>query len=137
MTRNMTTTVSPAVLTTAFYAFCDTHRPVYLAYAAARLEPEDAHLAVACLFDLIASNWSEIVKTPHPAAWAWRQHTHTVARRSGRPTTAADDAALLHERLGLSVDQIATVTGTEPAAVTALLAAARRRRPEHSTATSR
>ncbi|MFJ5850779.1 hypothetical protein [Streptomyces sp. NPDC092903] len=58
--------------------------------------------------------------------WAWKQHTHTVARRSGHTLTAAEDASLLHDQLLLSVDQIATLTGTEPVAVTALLAAARR-----------
>ncbi|MGP3990827.1 hypothetical protein [Streptomyces sp. 3N207] len=122
----MKPTVSPTVLTNAFYAFYDLHRPIYHAYASSRLMPEEAQVAVAHLFDLVASNWSDIVKKPRPAAWAWQRHTHAVAQRTGRALTAADDAVLLHEQLRLSIDQIATVTGTEPATVTALLAAARR-----------
>ncbi len=124
----MKPTVSPTVLTNAFYAFYDLHRPIYHAYATSRLMPEEAQVAVAHLFGLLASNWSDIVKKPCPAAWAWQRHAHSVAQRTGRPHTAADDAVLLHEQLRLSIDQIATVTGTEPATVTALLAAAHRDR---------
>ncbi|WP_405807815.1 hypothetical protein [Streptomyces sp. NBC_01187] len=124
----MKTSVSPAVLTTAFYAFYDLHRPVYHAYAAFHLTPEEAQVAVAHLFDLVASNWSTVVAKPCPAAWAWRRHTRAVAQRSGHPRTAADDAALLHEYLRLSIEKIAFVTGTERATVTALLATSRRRR---------
>ncbi|MEY9484239.1 hypothetical protein RKD26_000033 [Streptomyces calvus] len=52
----------------------------------------------------------------------------TVARRSGRATTLAEDAALLHEDPMPSIGRIAAVTGTEPATVTALLTVARRGR---------
>lgn len=52
----------------------------------------------------------------------------TVARRSGRATTPAEDAALLHEDPMPSIGRIAPVTGTEPATGTALLTAARRGR---------
>ncbi|MEV6938685.1 hypothetical protein AB0N19_30780 [Streptomyces sp. NPDC051132] len=118
------------VLTTAFYAFYDLHRPAYHAYAAARLPQEEAQLSVAQLFDLVASNWTWIMTRQCPSAWAWQEHTRAVARRCGRTSTPAEDAALLHDDLRLSIDRIATVTGTDPARVTALLAAARRtRRP--------
>lgn len=123
----MKPTVSP-MLTHAFFAFYDTHRPVYLAYAASRLPPEEAHLAVARLFDLLASNWSTVVKAPHPAAWAWKQHTHVVAQRSGHASTPAEDVALLHEQLRLNIDQIATATGTDTATVISLLKATTRSR---------
>ncbi|MEV0749783.1 hypothetical protein AB0I75_32020 [Streptomyces sp. NPDC050273] len=116
----------PAVLINAFYAFYDLHRPAYRAYAAACLAPEEAQLAVSHVFDLVASNWTTVVCEPDPAAWAWERHTQTVARRSGRRLTAAEEALLLHEGLRLSIEKIATVTGTEPAAVSTLLAAARR-----------
>ncbi|MFJ3594722.1 MULTISPECIES: hypothetical protein [unclassified Streptomyces] len=117
---------SLTVLTTAFYAFYDLHCPVYRAYAQAHLPPEEAQIAVSHLFNLVADNWTTVVSQRHPSEWAWKQHTHTVARRSGHTLTAAEDASLLYDQLLLTVAQIATVTGTEPAAVTALLAAARR-----------
>ncbi|MYS33724.1 hypothetical protein K388_07251 [Streptomyces sp. KhCrAH-43] len=117
---------APAVLTNSFYAFYDLHRPAYRDYARARLTPEEAQVAVSHLFDLVASHWSTIVCEPDPAAWAWERHTRTIARRSGRALTPAEEALLLHEKLRLSIDRIATVTGNEPAAVTTLLAAARR-----------
>ncbi|MFB7852682.1 hypothetical protein ACFC34_37495 [Streptomyces sp. NPDC056053] len=131
------------VLTHAFYAFYDLHRPAYHAYAAARLSPEEAQIAVTHLFDLVAGNWTAIVAERRPSAWAWNTHTRTVARRTGRTFTAAEDASLLHDQLRLSIGQIATVTGTEPATVTALLATARRTarttttRPRPRTTTSR
>ncbi|MBT2409620.1 hypothetical protein J7I94_03460 [Streptomyces sp. ISL-12] len=119
---------APTLLTTAFYAFCDLHRPAYHAYAAARLPLEEARLSVTQLFDLIASNWTRIMAEQHPSAWAWSEHTRAVARRAGRAPTPAEDTALLHDELRLSIDRIATITGTDPARVTALLAAARRTR---------
>lgn len=121
-------TAPPAVLATAFYAFYDLHRPAYRAYAASRLTSEEAQIAVSHLFGLVASNWTTVVSQRHPSAWAWEQHTRAVARRSGRTLTAIENAALLHDELLLSIDQIATVTGTEPATVSTLLAAARRAR---------
>ncbi|MEE1735154.1 hypothetical protein PUR49_01130 [Streptomyces sp. BE147] len=114
----------PAVLTNSFYAFYDLHRPAYHAYAAAHLSPEEARIAVSHLFDLIAGNWTSIASERDPSAWAWEQHTRTIARRSGRTPTAAENTSLLYDQLLLSIDQIATVTGTETATVTALLAAA-------------
>ncbi|MFD8692707.1 hypothetical protein [Streptomyces sp. NPDC059651] len=116
----------PTVLTNSFYAFYDLHRPAYRDYAEAQLAPEEAQIAVSHLFDLVASLWSTIVREPDPAAWAWERHTQTVARRSGRALTPSEETLLLHEKLRLSVDRIATVTGTEPAAVSTRLAAARR-----------
>ncbi|MEV5194717.1 hypothetical protein AB0K86_19670 [Streptomyces clavifer] len=124
----------PGVLTNAFYAFYDLHRPAYHAYAAAYLTPEEAQIAVAQLFDLVAGTWTTVVAERHPSAWAWQQLTRVVAHRSGRTLTAVEDASLLHDELLLSITQIATVTGTEPATVTTLLATARRKRtPEQST----
>ncbi|MEU9095653.1 hypothetical protein ACIOEW_40125 [Streptomyces sp. NPDC087901] len=60
----------PTVLINAFYAFYDLHRP---AYAAARLAPEEAQIAVAHLFDLVASNWTTVVSEPdpRPSAHSW------------------------------------------------------------------
>ncbi|MGW5930514.1 hypothetical protein ACWLMY_36630 [Streptomyces anulatus] len=49
-----------------------------------------------------------------------------IARRSGRTTTVVEDISLLHHQLRLGIDQIASLTGTEAAAVAALLAAADR-----------
>ncbi|MFD9807672.1 hypothetical protein ACFWZZ_10555 [[Kitasatospora] papulosa] len=115
-----------AVLTNSFYAFYDLHRPAYRDYAAARLAPEEAKIAVSHLFDLVASHWSTIVREPDPAAWAWKRHTQTVARRSGHTLTPVEETLLLHEELRLSIDKIATVTGADPAAVSTRLAAARR-----------
>ncbi|MFE6713893.1 hypothetical protein [Streptomyces sp. NPDC057695] len=117
----------PALLTTAFYAFYDLHRPTYHAYASARLTPEEAAIAVAQLFGLIADNWTTVVNAPSPSAWAWTRHTRAIARRGGHPHTPAEDADLLHRTLHLSIDKIATVTGTEAATVVALLASRRRR----------
>ncbi|WP_381805364.1 hypothetical protein [Streptomyces niveus] len=116
----------PSVLTNAFYAFYDLHRPTYQAYAALHLHPEEAQITVSHLFNLVADHWTTVVCERHPSAWAWARHTRAVARRSGRTLTEVEDACLLHDQLLLSIDQIATVTGTEPATVTALLAAARR-----------
>ncbi|WP_331735689.1 hypothetical protein [Streptomyces sp. NBC_00057] len=114
------------VLTNAFYAFYDLHRPAYHAYAEAHLPAEEAQIAVSHLFNLVADNWTTVISERHPSEWAWKRHTRTVARRSGRTHTAAEDASLLHDQLLLNIDQIATVTGSEPATVTALLAAAHR-----------
>ncbi|MFH9659684.1 hypothetical protein ACH4NF_18125 [Streptomyces sp. NPDC017248] len=115
-----------AVLTTAFHAFCDLHRPVYHAYAAARLPQEEAQVSVAQLFDLVAGNWTWVMTRRCPSAWAWERHTRAVAQRAGRTPSPAEDTALLHDDLRLSIDRIATITGSDPARVTALLAAARR-----------
>ncbi|MET9176566.1 hypothetical protein ACNFR7_10475 [Streptomyces sp. RM1] len=115
-----------SVLTTAFYAFYDLHRPAYHAYAAARLPQEEAELAVTQLFNVIASHWTWVITKERPSAWAWEEHTRTVARRTGHTPTPAEDTALLHDDLRLSIDRIATITGTAPGRVTALLAEARR-----------
>ncbi|MEU3862225.1 hypothetical protein AB0F03_33600 [Streptomyces sp. NPDC028722] len=61
-----------------------------------------------------------------PSAWVWQEHTRAVARRAGRTPTPAEDTALLYDDLRLSIDRIATITGTAPARVTTLLAVARR-----------
>ncbi|MFJ8762721.1 hypothetical protein [Streptomyces cyaneofuscatus] len=114
------------MIANAFYAFYDLNRPAYQAYAAAHLPPEEAHIAVAATFALIADHWPTVIAERHPTAWAWQHYTRTIARRSGRTSTVAEDVHLLYEQLLLSIDQIATVTGEEPAAVTALLAAAHR-----------
>ncbi|MYT76547.1 hypothetical protein YW3DRAFT_07276 [Streptomyces sp. MnatMP-M77] len=52
--------------------------------------------------------------------------TRAVTRRGARPTTLAENIALLRDGLQLSVDQIATLTGREVATVTALHAPADR-----------
>nr|WP_206311374.1 hypothetical protein [Streptomyces sp. SAT1]ANO42779.1 hypothetical protein A8713_036655 [Streptomyces sp. SAT1] len=130
----MKPTPTPQLLTTAFYAFYDLHQPAYHAYAAARLPQEEALVSVTQLFALVADNWATIVTKARPSAWAWEKHTGTIARRCGRVATPAEDALLLHDELMLSVDRIATVTGTEPATVTVLLAAARRGRSRRSAA---
>ncbi|MEU4173547.1 hypothetical protein [Streptomyces sp. NPDC026589] len=116
----------PAVLTNAFYAFYDLHRPAYAMFAAARLPAEEAQIAVSHLFSLVADNWTTVVTERHPSAWAWERHTKVIARRSGRTTTVVEDISLLHHQLLLSIDQIASLTGTEAATVAALLAAADR-----------
>ncbi|MFE3431148.1 hypothetical protein [Streptomyces sp. NPDC059171] len=115
-----------AVFTNAFYAFYDLHRPAYFAFAAARLSSEEARVAVSHLFSLVAENWAAVVTERRPSAWAWEQHTQVIARRSGHPSTAIDDVRLLHHHLKLTIGQIAAMTGTETATVTALLAASDR-----------
>ncbi|MFG2358315.1 hypothetical protein [Streptomyces sp. NPDC048521] len=123
-----------AVVTTVSYAFYDLHRPACHAYAAARLTREEAQLSVDQLFDFIASTWSWVMTKQCPSAWAWEKHTRAVAPRAGRTPTPAEDTALLHDDLRLSINRIATITGTDPARVTALLAAARHiRQPAGST----
>ncbi|MFB8026850.1 MULTISPECIES: hypothetical protein [unclassified Streptomyces] len=117
---------SLGVLTTAFWGFYELHRPAYLAYAATHLPPEEAQIAVSHLFDLVASTWTTVVAEQQPSAWAWERLTHTVARRSGRATTAMEDMYVLRDGLLLSIEQIAMLTGTESAAVISRLAAARR-----------
>lgn len=116
----------PAVLTNAFYAFYDLHRPAYYAYAQARLSTEEARVAVAHLFSLVADNWTSVVNERCPSAWAWERHTQVIARRSGRTPTPAQDISLLHDQLLFSIREIATLTGTDAATVAALLAAADR-----------
>nr|BAK19882.1 hypothetical protein [Streptomyces rochei] len=118
-----------AMLTNAFYAFYDLHRPAYHAYATARLPREEAELSVTHLFNLIASHWTWVITRECPSAWAWEEHTRTVGRRAGHTPTQAEDTALLHDDLHLSIDRIATITGTAPGRVTALLAEAHR--PPH------
>ncbi|MGW3330472.1 hypothetical protein ACWDF9_07995 [Streptomyces rubiginosohelvolus] len=116
----------PAVLTNAFYAFYDLHRPAYYAFAQARLPSEEARVAVAHLFSLVADNWTSVVNERCPSAWAWERHTQVIARRSGRNTTPAQDISLLHDQLLFSIGEIAALTGTDAATVAALLAAADR-----------
>ncbi|MFB7301429.1 hypothetical protein ACFCZJ_36785, partial [Streptomyces rubiginosohelvolus] len=84
----------PAVLTNAFYAFYDLHRPAYYAFAQARLPAEEARVAVTHLFSLVADNWTTVVNERRPSAWAWERHTKVIARRSGRTTTPAHDISL-------------------------------------------
>ncbi|MGW8487428.1 hypothetical protein [Streptomyces sp. NPDC055886] len=115
-----------AVFTNAFYAFYELHRPAYYAFAAARLSPEEAGVAVSHLFSLVADNWATVVTERRPSAWAWERHTQVIARRSGCTTTPVQDISLLHHQLLLSIGQIAALTGTEAATVAALLAAADR-----------
>ncbi|MFF3531445.1 hypothetical protein ACFYX5_32690 [Streptomyces rubiginosohelvolus] len=116
----------PAVLTNAFYAFYDLHRPAYYAFAQARLSTEEARVAVAHLFSLVADNWTSVVNERCPSAWAWERHTQVIARRSGRTTTPVQDISLLHDQLLFSIGEIAALTGTDAATVAALLAAAYR-----------
>ncbi|MEU7647294.1 hypothetical protein [Streptomyces huasconensis] len=116
----------PHMLSAAFRAFYEQHRAGYFAYAAARLPDEEARIAVAHTFALIAANWPTAVTRPNPAAYAWNLHTHYVTARTGTSTSHEQDTALMYERLHLTIDRIATLTGTEPAAVTARLATARR-----------
>ncbi|MFG3370358.1 hypothetical protein ACGF0K_36080 [Streptomyces sp. NPDC048156] len=120
-------TATPTImLSAAFRAFCDLHRAGYFAYAAARLSRDEAKVAVAHTFALIAGDWPTAVNRPNPAAYAWHLHTRYVTSCTGKTTSREQDAALMHDRLNLTVDRIATLTGTEPAAVTAMLAAAHR-----------
>ncbi|MDJ1645380.1 hypothetical protein [Streptomyces pakalii] len=121
-----TRTSPPAVLTNAFYAFYDLHRPAYYAFAEAHLSAEEARVAVAYLFSLVADNWTSVVNERCPSAWAWERHTQVIARRSGHTTTPVQDVSLLHDQLLLSIGQIAALTGTEAATVAVLLAAADR-----------
>ncbi|MEU1129554.1 hypothetical protein ABZ383_06755 [Streptomyces sp. NPDC005900] len=118
--------VKPAMLSTAFRAFYEQHRPGYFAYAAARLPDGEAHVAVAHTFALIAADWPTAVTRPSPAAYAWNLHTHYVTSRTGTSTSREQDTALMHDHLHLTIDRIATLTGTEPATVAARLATARR-----------
>ncbi|MFF8702969.1 hypothetical protein ACF067_28335 [Streptomyces albidoflavus] len=122
-------TKSVKVLANGYYAFYDLHRPTYHAYATAHLSPEEAQIAVANVFALVAENWTSIVTEQHPARWGWTRHTRTVARRSGHIPTRVQDACLLHERLHLAVKQISTTTGQDPANDTTLLAAGERSDP--------
>ncbi|MET8747564.1 hypothetical protein [Streptomyces sp. NPDC004728] len=117
---------SLAVLTNAYYAFYDLHRPAYRSYAAAHLPSEEARIATSKVFETVASTWTSVVAERRPSAWAWQRFTQTVAHRSGRTSTAIEDTHLLHHKPLLSIDQIATVTGAEPATVCSRLAAARR-----------
>ncbi|MFH8993194.1 hypothetical protein [Streptomyces sp. NPDC017940] len=119
---------APSVLSTAFYAFYDLHRPTYHAYAAAHLPPHEALITVTHVFELIAATWTTVVTTPRPSARAWETHTQAIARRTGRTPAPAEDTLLLHDVLRLSIGQIATITGTDDATVAALLAAGRRAR---------
>ncbi|MBZ2410774.1 hypothetical protein HX747_30590 [Streptomyces sp. L06] len=117
---------SVKVLTNGFYAFYDLHRPVYHAYATAHLPPEEAQIAVGMTFAVVVENWTSVVTERHPARWAWSHHTRTVARRCGHTPTAIEVTRLLHDDLHMTIDQIATVTGTDRAAVLAHLVAADR-----------
>ncbi|WP_435192308.1 hypothetical protein [Streptomyces sp. bgisy126] len=118
---------APALLATTFNAFCELHRPIYLAHAHARLPREEARIVIALLFELVADNWITVVADPRPAARVWDMHTQVLANRS-LPTTPAEDVLLLHDTLHLSIDRIATVTGRDAATIATLLAAARRAR---------
>ncbi|WPO76224.1 hypothetical protein [Streptomyces sp. KN37] len=86
---------------------------------------QEARVAVAHTFALIAADWPAAVARPNPAAYAWNLHTHYVTARTS--TSQEQDTAPMYDRLHLTIDRIATLTGTEPAAVTARLATARRR----------
>ncbi|MFI9780527.1 hypothetical protein ACIHCV_38635 [Streptomyces sp. NPDC051956] len=118
----------PAVkmLSDAFHAFYELHQHGYFAYAAAHLSDDEARIAVTHTFSLIAADWPQTVTQPNPAAYAWDLHTHFVTARTGTHNDPQQDTLLLYERLHLTIERIAALTGTEPASVTALLAAAQR-----------
>ncbi|MFD8778488.1 hypothetical protein [Streptomyces sp. NPDC059916] len=118
----------PAVrmLSDAFQAFYEFHQPGYLAYAAAHLSDDEARIAVTHTFSLIAADWPQTVTQPNPAAYAWDLHTHFVTARTGTHNDPQQDTLLLYECLHLTIERIAALTGSEPAAVAALLAAAQR-----------
>lgn len=116
----------PGMLTTSFYAFYDLHRPAYLAYAGALLPAYEAPVAVEHTLTLVAHHWLTVVTMPSPSAWAWNVHTATIAHRTHVRRTQTEDTVLLHEDLGLSIDRIATVTGTSTATAVTQLQHARR-----------
>ncbi|MGW3304585.1 hypothetical protein [Streptomyces rubiginosohelvolus] len=91
------------------------HRPAYYAFAQTRQSTEEARVAVAHLFSLVADNWTSVVNERRPSAWAWERHTQVIARRSGRNTTPAQDISLLHDQLLFSIGEIATLTGIDAA----------------------
>lgn len=120
----MSSRTEPASLAMAFSGFYDLQRPGYLAYAAARLSSGEAEVAVACAFGLVAADWPTAMTRASPAAYAWSLHTAYLATRTGSCPSREEDAVLLYESLGFSVAEIATLTGADSAAVSAMLSAA-------------
>ncbi|MFF3750582.1 hypothetical protein ACFYYH_09000 [Streptomyces sp. NPDC002018] len=112
-----------ATLSTAFSAFCDLHRPGYLAYAEARLPTAEAEIAVTHVLGLIATEWAATMRRPSPAAYAWERLTAFVAMRAGEHPSRTEDAGFMYDNLDFTIDKIATLTGTDPGKVTAMIAA--------------
>ncbi|WP_406423526.1 hypothetical protein OHA59_49935 [Streptomyces sp. NBC_01589] len=128
-------TPTPPVLALppAFCAFYSLLQTGYHAYAALHVDRTTAENLVADTFGHLATHWPTVVARPNPTAHAWQLLTARLAVLTDRrpcPTTASlqDDSVLLHHVLHYPADDIATLTGQEPATITTLLAAAQRRR---------
>ncbi|MEV7774577.1 sigma factor-like helix-turn-helix DNA-binding protein [Kitasatospora sp. NPDC086791] len=119
------------------WALHDLHQRHYLDYAALLLPPDDAPRAVHDAFEELGGHWLDALSTASPAACAWQAVRRRVRTLAGpRPfgpvahlTATQQDVLLLHLVLDLSAEEVAALTGTEPAAVHVQLrslAAARR-----------
>lgn len=114
----------------AFCAFYSLLQAGYQAYAALHVDPETAEDLVADTFGHLATYWPTVVARPNPTAHAWQLLTarlDILTNRRARAAALQDDSVLLHHTLRYSADAIALLTGQEPAGITTLLAAARRK----------
>ncbi|MFJ1796575.1 hypothetical protein [Kitasatospora griseola] len=102
----------------ALHALLEHHRPAYHRYAAAVLTDEDlAHHTVQTALEDFTLHSGSILSTRNAAATVWSALEHRVreaAHATGRPTPDNDLHTLRHG-LGLDTDQIAALTGTDPA----------------------
>ncbi|MFC9753680.1 hypothetical protein [Streptomyces sp. NPDC056921] len=123
----------------AFCAFYSLLQAGYQAYAALHVDPTTAENLVADTFGHLATHWPTVVARPNPTSHAWQLLTARLTiltNQRPRPTAESlqDDSVLFHHVLHYPATTIASLTGQEPATITALLAAAQRRRTPGSTA---
>ncbi|MFD0271746.1 hypothetical protein ACFVGY_35020 [Streptomyces sp. NPDC127106] len=118
----------------SYQAFCAKYRPLYIRYAAARVEDarHGARLADCALAGL-AQGWTEALTCASPAARAWEMFTAIVEATAGRGARAMPalpcpqaDTIILRHRLGLALETAAEMMGISASSFQALHRAALR-----------
>ncbi|GLW04845.1 hypothetical protein [Streptomyces lavendulae] len=103
----------------AYEAFCDTHRAVYIRYAATRLGSASAGAeAAGAALDALAWLWTSVLTSAAPARISWQLLTDLVNARAHHGRTPEEglsgpyaDAVILRTSLGLSGQEAADAMG--------------------------
>lgn len=130
----------PAESRLDYMAFCQLHHDAYLGYVQLRTGDHEAAASIVdAVLAQLGADWHWVLRSPCPAAVAWRLLGWVVDRRCcccpAHPPARAvyglldreeADVLLLHRLLGLSVTRTAFVMGVDRITVWARLRAAER-----------
>jgi hypothetical protein len=108
----------PRASVIAFAAFRALYEGHYAAYAAERLGGSSlGRRAARSAFAELSGSWPGVLRSSCLAATAWACLRRHVQAQLGRPLPAADDAALLAGRLGLSRGLVTELLGDAEAGI--------------------